>query len=62
LVVIYFANLLVLVGLLCLAEDSPLHNTREFAMEWLRYAATWSDTSWRWVVRTFAELRSFGKF
>lgn len=62
LVVIYLANLLVLVGLLCLAEESPLHNTREFAMEWLRYAATWSDSSWRWLERMIAGIRSAGMF
>ena len=48
LVIIYLANLLVLAGLLCVAADSPLQNSREFAMEWLRHAATWGDMLLRW--------------
>ena len=47
LVVIYLANLLVLVALLCMASETPLHDSREFAMEWLRHAATWGDALWR---------------
>ncbi len=62
LVVIYLANLLVLVILLCLAERSPLKNTREFAMEWLRHAATWSDVIWRWAHGIVSEVRTAGKF
>lgn len=58
LVVIYLANLLVLVALLCLAEDSPLRNTRDFALEWLRLAATWGDAAWHWMVRAISELQS----
>ena len=49
LVVIYLANLLVLVGLLCVAGHSPLESAREFGFEWLRFAATWSDAFVRWV-------------
>lgn len=62
LVVIYLANLLVLVVLLCLSAESPLRNTREFSMEWLRHAATWGDVAWRWMVGVIAELRAAGKF
>jgi hypothetical protein len=62
LVVIYLANLLVLVALLCAAEDAPLRTSREFAMEWLRHAATWGDMAWRWSVRAVAEFRAAGKF
>ena len=62
LVVIYMANLLVLVALLCVAEEAPLRNTQEFAMEWLRYAATWGDLFWRWLVQGIAEFRAAGKF
>ncbi|MES2439368.1 MAG: hypothetical protein V4584_09890 [Verrucomicrobiota bacterium] len=62
LVVIYFANLLVLAGLLCLAEKSPLQNTREFALEWLRHAATWGDMFLRWGNQAIEELRAAGKF
>jgi hypothetical protein len=49
LVVIYLANLLVLVLLLCLAAESPLRDARDFAMEWLRHAATGGDAVWRWL-------------
>jgi hypothetical protein len=58
LVVIYLANLLVLVGLLCVAEDAPLQNTREFAQEWIRYAATWGDTLWRWSLEWMSLLHN----
>ncbi len=62
LVVIYLANLLVLTGLLCLAEKSPLENTREFAQEWFRHAATWSDIFLRWSLHLVHEFRAAGKF
>jgi hypothetical protein len=62
LVVIYLANLLVLVALLCAAEEAPLQNTREFAQEWLRHAATWGDRALRWSAQALTELRAAGKF
>ena len=62
LVVIYQANLIVLVALLCLAEESPLRNTREFAHEWLRHAATWGDVLWRSSWQAISELRATGRF
>lgn len=62
LVVIYLANLLVLVALLCAAEEAPLHNSREFGMEWLRHAATWGDLLWRGTLRAIAEFYAAGKF
>lgn len=48
LVVIYLANLLVLVGLLCLAARSPLADGQAFARDWFRHAATWGDVLLRW--------------
>lgn len=60
LVVIYFANLLVLIGLFCIAEETPLLNAREFAREWLRHAATSGDLVWRFLVNTIAEIRAYG--
>lgn len=54
LVVIYLANLLVLVALFCMAAEAPLKDTREFAMEWLRHAATWGDVLWRNLARLAA--------
>jgi hypothetical protein len=62
LVIIYFANLLVLVGLLCVAEDAPLKNSRDFAMEWVRHAATWADLVWRWSITAISELKAAGRF
>lgn len=62
LVIIYLANLLVLAGLLCVAAESPLHNCREFAMEWLRHAATWGDLFVRWVNAMIVSFRVAGKF
>lgn len=62
LVIIYLANLMVLAVLLCAAEEAPLHNSREFAMEWLRYAATWGDSALRWAIHAISELRAYGKF
>jgi hypothetical protein len=58
LVIIYLANLLVLVALLCLAAESPVENTREFAMEWIRHAATWGDLLLRMATDAVAELRA----
>ncbi len=60
LVVIYFANLLVLIGLFCIAEETPLLNARDFAREWLRHAATSGDLVWRFLVNTIAEVRAYG--
>jgi len=62
LVVIFLANLLVLVGLLCVAAQSPAQDLREFAMEWLRVAATWGDAVWRALLAAVAQLRTAGKF
>lgn len=62
LVVIYLANVLVLAGLLCMAADSPLENTREFAMEWLRHAATWGDVLLRHGNAMIADFRAAGRF
>jgi hypothetical protein len=62
LVVIYLANLLVLTGLLCVAGDSPWQNTREFAMEWLRHAATWGDMLLRRTNEAIAAFRAAGRF
>lgn len=61
LVVIYLANLLVLVALLCVAAESPLQDTRDFAMEWLRHAATWGDAFFRWLQNLIADLAAGAK-
>ncbi len=57
LVVIFFANLLVLVGLLCLAADAPLRSFRDFGLEWLRHAAVWGDAALRHGAETALEVR-----
>jgi len=61
LVVIYLANLLVLAGLLCVARGSPLENSREFAMDWFRYAATGGDMLLRWGNSLIADFRTAAK-
>ncbi|MBK1880898.1 hypothetical protein JIN85_00645 [Luteolibacter pohnpeiensis] len=48
LIIIYLANLLVLVALLCLA-DAQLDSFSAFGREWIRDAATWGDMAWRWA-------------
>jgi hypothetical protein len=62
LVVIYLANILVLVGLLCVAAESPWQHTREFAMEWVRHAATWGDVFLRWADQAVTDFRAAGRF
>lgn len=62
LVLIYLVNVLLLVGLLCLAADSPLEDARRFLLEWIKWATTWVDGLWRWGMRTFEDLRSSGMF
>lgn len=62
LVVIYLANLLVLAGLLCVAAESPLRDTRQFGKEWIRNAATSGDVIFRHGNQLVEEVRRFGKF
>ncbi len=62
LTVIYLANLLVLAGLLCVAAKSPLETTGEFALEWLRHAATWGDLAMRQVNQIVVDLRTAARF
>ncbi len=61
LVVIYLANLLVLAGLLCLARGSPIENTRDFALEWFRHAATACDIMLRWGHGLISDIRAAAK-
>ncbi len=62
LVIIYLANLLVLAGLLCVAEKAPLQNCREFGLEWFRHAATWGDMVLRWGNQCIVNFREAGRF
>jgi len=52
LVIIYLANLLLLILLLCAAHDAPLSSAREFGMDWMRNAVITGDA----VVRQANEL------
>jgi len=61
LVIIYLANVLVLVALFCMASNAPLQDTREFALEWLRHAATWGDSLWRHFSRLTADAAAWWK-
>ena len=61
LVVIYLANLLVLAGLLCVARGSPLENTRDFALDWFRHAATACDIMLRWGHGLISDIRAAAK-
>jgi hypothetical protein len=49
LVLIYFGNLVVLIGLLCLASPSPLESLRDFGYTWFTTAMTWGDVAFRWL-------------
>ena len=62
LVVIFFGNLLVLVGLLCVASAAPWESFKGFGREWLRHAAVWGDVSLRLCDGLLREMRAYGKF
>ena len=49
LVIIYLANLLLLVVLLCAAHDHPLQSAKEFGIDWMRNAVLTGDTALRWA-------------
>ncbi len=57
LVIIYLANLLILVALLCAAEDHPLRYAAEFGREWFRNAAVATDVTLRWSLEYLAEMK-----
>jgi len=58
LVIIYLANLLLLVLLLCAAHDAPLHSAREFGMDWLRNAIITGDAALKQLIHCAEQLRS----
>lgn len=60
LVLIYLVNVLLLVGLFCLASDSPLSDVAGFAKEWIRWAITSADSVGRWIVAGVESLRASG--
>ena len=49
LTLIYLGNLLVLIGLLCLAAPKPLESLRDFGYSWFGTAMTWGDAVLRWL-------------
>jgi hypothetical protein len=48
LVLIYFGNLVVLIGLLCFAAPEPIESLREFGYSWFGTTMTWGDAALRW--------------
>ena len=56
LVLIYFGNLIVLIGLLCLAAPAPLESLRDFGFSWFGIAMTWGDAAIRWFEGFAARL------
>lgn len=61
LVIIFFGNLLVLIGLMCVASEAPWESFKSFGKEWLRHAAVWGDVIWRLLDGILRDLRSYGK-
>jgi hypothetical protein len=62
LVIIYLANLFVLVGLLCIAADAPWETMRDFWLEWVKTAATGADFTYRWVNAVITTFQSQGVY
>lgn len=62
LVIIYLANLLILIALLCVAAETPWHDAQEFWMEWIKNAATSADRVWRAVNQVIFALKEAGRF
>jgi hypothetical protein len=56
LMIIYLANVLVLVCLLCISSNSPWQTTQDFWMEWVKTAVTGAEHSYRAIHRV---MRSF---
>lgn len=56
LVLIYFGNLIVLIGLLCLAAPAPLESLRDFGYSWFGTAMTWGDAALRWLALMIERL------
>lgn len=57
LVIIYLANLLLLVLLLIVAHDAPLNSAREFGMDWMRNAIITADAALIWLNEAAEQLR-----
>lgn len=59
LAVIFFGNLLVLVGMLCLGSENPGESFARFGKEWVSHAATSVDVGWRWLDGVMGEMKLF---
>ncbi len=62
LVVIFLGNLMVLIGLFCVASQDPLASFKSFGSEWVRHAAVSSDVVLRWLDQFLLDVREYGKF
>jgi len=62
LVIIYLANLLLLIALMIAANDAPLRSAREFGMDWMRNAILSGDAALRWMNAVAEQLRGQIKF
>lgn len=62
LVIIYLANLLILIALLCVAAETPWQDAKEFWMEWIRNAATAADRVWRTLEQGVFAFKQAGRF
>lgn len=61
LVLILFANVIVLAGLFCLSSEAPWQSAKGFGKEWLRHAATWGDIGLRWCQEQVVTFRAVWK-
>lgn len=56
LVLIYFGNLVVLVGLLCFATPHPIESLRDFGYKWFGDLMTFADFAMRWLDQALSQL------
>lgn len=60
LVLIYLVNVLLLVGLFCLAADSPWQYGKRFLFEWVQWAAVGAETLLRWCGDMYVLMHGAG--
>lgn len=59
LVLIYFGNLVVLVGLLCFATPNPFESFRDFGYKWFGDLMTFGDLAMRWLEQVLSQFPSY---
>ena len=59
LVLIYFGNLVVLIGLLCFASPNPFESLRDFGYTWFGTAMTWGDRVIQWFEQWMTQIPSY---